>query len=146
MLDIKVKTINVDPNAVVIVHESTIKRTRSGPAGFVWSIGAPEVVCKVHTLLDGVELVAIGTATNGEKHLLALGLTVWDISLNHRASLWKMVIGRVIDSVVARSIIQWRAPALVAKVVRSVAITLRQKFSDKAQWNYIDAAFITVLF
>lgn len=70
LLDIKIKTVEVNCLAGISIVVSTIQWTNTLPAGVVWSISTPEEVGEVNTIGSTVQVVITSSSTQRKENLL----------------------------------------------------------------------------
>lgn len=145
LLNIKIKTIEIDCHACGIIVVSTIQRTNTRPAGVVRSISTPKEVGQVNTISSTVQVVVTSGSTKREEDLLVgVLLTVVQILLKRWTLLIQKVVGRVVDTIVTRSRVV-SIPTLISESLCHQSVRLRWEDIDESNRNNIDVRLVTIV-
>ena len=143
VFNIEVKTVDDGRGACTISAWERVEGTRAGPGRVCRAERRPQEVCKALSIGASREGVTIASATEGQEHLLSLGLAVLDILRHSGAAAQEMVVGWVIDTVVARGRV-YLATAGACEVGSRPTVPLRWEEIDEAEWDVIEIGRLTV--
>lgn len=143
MLDIEVETVDDGWGACTISAWERVEGTWAGPGGVGRAERRPQEVCKALSIGASREGVAIGSATEGQEHLLSLGLAVLDILRHSGAVAQETVVGWVIHAIVAGGRV-YVGTAGACKVGSRPSVPLRWEEVDEAEWDVIKVSRLTV--
>jgi hypothetical protein len=151
VLNIEVKSVNVDLHRGVGVVVTSVQRADTASSNIHrirGSIGFPEEICQVLSILFSGELVSCASTAKGHQELLSLLLlTVIKIFLEVSASLGKNVGGRVrlaaINTWVSWARVDGVSPTSIGEVLAHQSICLSWECVDESERDNIDGRLVT---
>lgn len=143
LLDVEIKTVEVDVLAGIGVVVSTVERSDTGPGFIVRSVSTPQEFSQVNTIRRSIQIVVAGRTSERKQDLLVgVLLTVVQITLKIRALLVQEVVTGVVHSIITWSRVV-SIPTLITKGLSHQPVRLRWENVDETNRNDIDVRLVT---
>lgn len=143
LLDVEIKTVEIDVFAGVGVVVSTVERSDTSPRFIVWSVSTPQEFGQVDSVRRSIQVVVTNrTSKRKEDLLVGVLLAVVQITLEVWALLVQEVVVGVVDSIVTWSRVV-SIPTLIAKSFCYQSVCLRWEDVNETNRNYINVRLVT---